>query len=128
MAYDEKLAERIRKALAARRDVSERKMFGGIAFMVRGHMACGIATGDLMVRVGKEGYEDALARPHARPMDFTGRPLEGYVFVAPAGIRTPAGLRFWVALACANAEALPAKKKQVKKQAPRFPPKKSRGR
>jgi TfoX/Sxy family transcriptional regulator of competence genes len=61
--------------------VTEKKMFGGIAFLLDGAMFCGVSGGDLMVRVGAEAHEAALARPHARPMDFTGRPMKGYVFV-----------------------------------------------
>ena len=99
MAYDERLADRIRALLGGRADVEERKMFGGIAFMVAGRMACGVTDGDLMVRVGPDRYEDALARPHTRPMDFTGKPMRGYVYVAPAGIAAKADLRAWVAWA-----------------------------
>ena len=86
MAYDEALAERVRVLLAPRTDVSERKMFGGLAFMVGDHMACGVLGHDLIVRVGPEGSDDALSQPHARPFDFTGRPSRGTVYVAPAGI------------------------------------------
>ena len=72
MAFDEVLAERVRVALADAPDLHERKMFGGIAFMVSGHMACGVAGDDLMLRLGPEGVADALRHPDARPMDFTG--------------------------------------------------------
>ena len=96
MAYDETLAERIRIALRARDDVSERKMFGGIAFMVRDRMAVGVVRDDLMVRVGPEGNDEALAQPHARPMDFTGKPMRGMVYVAPAGVATDADLARWI--------------------------------
>jgi TfoX N-terminal domain len=74
MAYDETLADRIRTALHGRDDVEERKMFGGITFMVAGRMACGVIHDDLMVKVGAEGHPDALAEPHTRPMDFRGDP------------------------------------------------------
>ena len=77
MAYDEKLADRVRDILEGDPGVSERKMFGGLAFMVDGHMACGIAGDDLMLRLGAEGAEAALQKPHVRPMDFTGRPMKG---------------------------------------------------
>ena len=96
MAYDEALAERIRIALRGRDDVAERKMFGGITFMVAGKMACGVIHEDLMVRVGAESHEAAVAEPHTRPMDFTGRPMRGMVYVAPAGVRTDAALDRWV--------------------------------
>jgi TfoX/Sxy family transcriptional regulator of competence genes len=96
MAYDEKLAERIRGAIGARRGVSEKRMFGGVAFLLDGKMFCGISKRDLMVRVGPERHEDALAQAHVRPMDFTGRPMKGYVFVSPAGTRTARALKKWV--------------------------------
>src|SRR5271165_5515262 len=96
MAYDEQLANRIRAILSERTDVSERKMFGGLAFLVAGHMCVGIVGKDLMARVGKEGFEAAVRAPHARPMDFTGKPSTGMVYVAPAGVRTGPALRSWI--------------------------------
>lgn len=120
MAYDERLAERIRACLGDRPDVRERKMFGGLCFMVRGHMACGIVKDDLMLRVGAERYEATLARAHARPMDFTGRPMTGLVYVAPAGFRTRAALAAWLDVATAHAESLPAKTGAKPKARPRF--------
>jgi hypothetical protein len=96
MSYDERLAERIRTCLAARTDVVEKKMFGGLCFMVGGAMCCGLTKTDFMVRVGPDRYDEALAEPHARPMDFTGRPLKGMVYVSPQGIRTDAALARWV--------------------------------
>ena len=77
MAYDENLADRIRKALAGRKGVTEKNMFGGLSFMLGGNMCCGVVREDLVVRVSPGSYEDALAEPHARPMDFTGRPPPG---------------------------------------------------
>jgi TfoX/Sxy family transcriptional regulator of competence genes len=96
MAYDEALASRIRESLRDRRDVTERKMFGGLAFLVAGHMCCGIVGRDLVVRVGREDYESALSEKHVRPMDFTGRPLRGMVYVAPAGLRAKRALAAWI--------------------------------
>ena len=96
MSYDEKLAGRVRKALTDRNDVVEKKLFGGLCFMVSGAMCCGLTGTSFMVRVGSEAYADALAQPHARPMDFTGRPLSGMVYVAPEGLRTEAALARWV--------------------------------
>lgn len=84
-------------------------MFGGIAFMVRGNMCCGVVKDELMVRVGPDRYEEALARPHARPMDFTGRPMKGMLFVAEPGFRTDEALAQWVALASEYAASLPPK-------------------
>ena len=86
MAYDEVLAERVRSLLSARSDVREQKMFGGLAFMVADKMAVGIVGDDLMVRVGRDAYDEVLARPHTRPMDFTGRPSRSMVYVAPDGV------------------------------------------
>lgn len=108
MAYDEELADRVREALGEH-DVglSERRMFGGLAFMANGHMACGVLGDDLMVRVGKDHHEDALAQPHAREMDFTGRPSSGMVYVAPAGTRSDADLAGWVRRGLDHVATLP---------------------
>lgn len=108
MAYDEQLAERVRDVLTTEDGVTERKMFGGLAFMVRGHMACGIVGEDLMLRLGPGVAEQALARPHVRPMDFTGRPLTGMVFVGREGLRG-AALRRWVGKAVGFVDSLPPK-------------------
>ncbi len=96
MAYDEALAERIRGVLAGRDDVEERRMFGGIAFMVGGRMACGVIHDDLLVRVGPEAHDEALAKPHTRVMDFTGRPSRGMIYVSPEGVESDADLARWV--------------------------------
>jgi TfoX/Sxy family transcriptional regulator of competence genes len=109
MAYDEALAERVRRAFGKRRDVVEKKMFGGVAFMVRGHMSCGIMGSSLMVRVDPT-REDALLRERgARPMDFTGRPMRGFLYVEPSGIAGASALRKWVGRAVDFAESKPAK-------------------
>jgi TfoX/Sxy family transcriptional regulator of competence genes len=108
MAYDEDLADRVRDVLETEDGVTERKMFGGLAFMVRGHMACGIVGEDLMLRLGADAAEQALARPQVRPMDFTGRPMTGMVFVAPEGLRG-AALGRWTAKALAFTGTLPPK-------------------
>ena len=88
--------------------VSERKMFGGLAFMVDGHMACGVAGADLMLRLEAGGAEAAMQKPHVRPMDFTGRPMKGMVFVEPPGLRG-ASLGRWVSAATTFARTLPPK-------------------
>ena len=106
MAYDGKLADRVRDVLETEDGVTERKMFGGLAFMVRGHMACGIVGNDLMLRLGAESAEKALERPHVRPMDFTGKPMSGMVYVGPDGLQG-AALRRWVAKSVALVETLP---------------------
>jgi TfoX/Sxy family transcriptional regulator of competence genes len=109
VAYDEELAVGIRGALAdAGADVVERRMFGGLAFMVRGHMTVGVLGDDLMVRVGREAYDDALALPGARPMDFTGKPAAGTVFVAGAGL-DDATLAQWVGRGLAFTQSLAPK-------------------
>ncbi|MFA6148951.1 MAG: TfoX/Sxy family protein [bacterium] len=109
MAFDEAVAKRVRKALAGASDVVEKRMFGGIAFMVRGNMCCGVIGGRLMLRVGPDGYGTALSRPHAKPMDFTGRPMKGMVYVEPAGFATPRDLMVWIERAMKFALSLPAK-------------------
>ena len=109
MAYSEDLASRIREILAEGGDVEERKMFGGIAFMVARHMCVGVIGDDLMARVGPDAHEQALEKPHARPMDFSGRPMKGYVYVAPAGVGTEAKLRKWIQLARDFVVTLPPK-------------------
>ena len=109
MAYDERLADRIRSALDGQAGLGERKMFGGLAFMVHGNMACGVEGDRLMLRVGPDLYEEALGRPHAAPMDFTGRPMKGFVFVEPAGTDTDAALQDWLEMGVRFARSLPPK-------------------
>jgi len=84
-------------------------MFGGIAFMIRGHMSVGIVKDDLMVRVGVEAHGELLRQPHARPMDFTGRPMKGFLYVESAGLESEADLERWVGRGVAHALSLPAK-------------------
>jgi hypothetical protein len=108
MAYDESLAARVRALVADRTDVREQKMFGGLTFMVGGNMCCGVNGDELIVRLDPEREDDALARPHARPMDLTGRPLRGFVMVSPAGLEGER-LQRWVREAVARAESLPPK-------------------
>ncbi len=109
MAYDEGLAERLRDAYADNHDVVERKMFGGLAFMVGGHMSCGVVNETLMVRVGPDLYADALSRPHAREMDFTGKSMNGFVYVDPAGLESDEALASWVDLSVDFVSSLPPK-------------------
>ena len=121
MAFDEELADRIRSLVRGRSDIGERKMFGGLAFLLRGHMCFGIVGTDLMVRVGADGYQGALAKEHVRPMDFTGRPLKGKVYVAPAGVRTKPVLQYWIERGIGFSETLPVKKaspRSLKKRGP----------
>lgn len=109
MPYDEGLAERLREAFSTRKDVTEKKMFGGIAFMVSGNMCCGVVNDTLMARVGPDHYDTALKRPHARKMDFTGRPLKGFVYVAPEGFESDEDLAGWVQVSLDFVTTLPAK-------------------
>lgn len=108
MAYDDKLAARVRALLAERADVSERKMFGGLTFMVGGNMSCGVNGDELIVRLDPEREEEALARPHARPMDLTGRRMRGFITVHTDGLKGRQ-LNRWVQEAVARAESLPPK-------------------
>ena len=110
MSFYEQLAERVRLVLGSRKHLDEKRMFGGLAFLHRGHMACGIVGDELMIRVGPDHHAAALKRAGARPMDFTGRPMKGMVFVGTRGIRTEAQLKRWVTQAIAFAETLPARK------------------
>jgi TfoX/Sxy family transcriptional regulator of competence genes len=111
MAFDQALADRIRDVLSARNGVSERKMFGGIAFMLDGKMAVGVIGEDLMVRLDPADAERALAEPHTRPMDFTGRPSKNMVYVDPSGTSSDADLASWVDAGADHAASLPPKEK-----------------
>src|SRR5436853_5584340 len=117
MAFDERLAERIRGLLAPRKSVSEKKMFGGICFLINGSMCCGVIRNDLCARVGPLRYEEALKHAHTRPMDFTGRPLKGLVFVAPTGLKTQASLKKWLSWAAEFAATEAAKKTRASRRA-----------
>lgn len=107
MAYDEQLAERIRPLLNAFPGIAERNMFGGLAFLLRGNMCCGVVGGELIVRVGSESYSAALDEPHAREMDFGGRLLRGFVYVAADGLTSDGDLRAWVERGARYAQSLP---------------------
>ncbi len=111
MSYDEALAARVRRQLlrAPPRQVTERKMFGGICFLVGGAMCCGVLGRDLIVRVGPQGHADAVRLPHARVFDFTGRPSKGIVYVAPEGLRAAGDLRRWLARSAALSSQAPPK-------------------
>jgi hypothetical protein len=109
MAYDQDLANRVREQLAGEDAVTEMEMFGGIAFLLSGNMAVGVSRDDLMVRVGKDESDDALAQPHTRVFDMTGRPMRNWVLVEPAGVETDAQLSAWVGRGVAFARSLPPK-------------------
>lgn len=109
MTYDEGLAQRIREQLGENRAVTEKRMFGGLAFLLHGNMTVGVVGDEVIARVGPEGTERALARPEARPMDFTGRPMRGWVTVAGPALAEDPVLEHWIATALAFAATLPPK-------------------
>ena len=109
MAYDEGLAQRVREALSDQDGLTEKKMFGGLCFLLNGNMCCGIVRDELMLRVGPEAFEATLARPHAREMDFTGRAMRGMVYVGVDGLEEDADLAGWLEPATAFAGGLPGK-------------------
>jgi hypothetical protein len=109
MAYDEGLAQRIWEVLGEQPGLVEKKMFGGVGFMVHGNMACGVHKDMLIVRVGPEKHEEALARPHTKPFDITGRPMKGWVMVASDGYESDEALKGWVRWGVDFALSLPPK-------------------
>lgn len=111
MPYDEELAQRVRKVIGKTRNITEQKMFGGLAFMREGHMFCGVLGKDLIVRLGREGAAEALVEPHGKFMDFTGKVMKTMVQVAPAGTAEEEQLRAWVQKALRFVKTLQAKEK-----------------
>jgi hypothetical protein len=109
MAYNEALATKLRQLLDNQPDLVEKKMFGGVGFMLQGNMACGVNKDDLIVRVGPDNYETAVIRPHVRPFDFTGRPMKGWVIVEPDGYAADDDLKSWVDEGVEFALSLPSK-------------------
>ena len=107
MAYQESVAARVRQALAGKDGLAEKKMFGGIAFLLNGNMLVGVIGDQLLVRTGPKEYEAALKRPHTGPMTMTGKPMRGFVVVDPAGFATGQDLRIWIALALGFVRELP---------------------
>ena len=106
----EELAERIRKILFDDPNISERKMFGGVCFMLNGNMLCGpTKSGFLMVRVGKDLEAEARSKPHTREMDFTGKPMKGFIYVVEDGLQNDDDIRQWIAFATQFVGNLPAK-------------------
>ena len=110
MAYDEGLAQRVREHFGDRANVEERKMFGGLCFMVSNHMCCGIVGDTLMARVGPENYDACLGKEHASEMDFTGKAMKGMIYVSPAGIEADLELAHWVEICNSFVRSLPPKK------------------
>jgi TfoX/Sxy family transcriptional regulator of competence genes len=110
VAYDEDFANRVRELLADEKGISEKAMFGGLAFLLKGNMAVGLSGGgELMVRVGPDATDDALSRPHTRLFDMTGRPMKGWILVAPEGVKTKRQLDAWVKRGTNFARTLPPK-------------------
>lgn len=109
MPYEEALAERMRNVLKRRRGIEERRMFGGLAFLVNGHMACGVQDNRLVLRLGANGAARALREPHTSPMDFTGKPIRSMVYVEPAGCGGDEQLASWMNRAIRFARSLPPK-------------------
>jgi TfoX/Sxy family transcriptional regulator of competence genes len=109
MSYHPDVAARLRQFFSGRGDIVEKRMVGGLSFLVNGHMCCGVTSSSLMVRVGPGAYEQALAEPHVRPMQFAGKPLAGYVCVDPAGVESDAAFAAWVQRGIDFVSALPAK-------------------
>ena len=109
MSYDEKTAERVRQVLANQHGLVERKMMGGLCFMVGGHMSCGVTGHALLIRVGPENYHRTLALAHVRPLEFAGRRPTGFILVDPAGHRTPAAFAKWIQRGLDFVSTLPRK-------------------
>ena len=109
MAYNETLAARVRQILSSVMGFSERKMFGGLCFLIYGNMCCGVLKNELVLRLDPELARETLGGPHTRPMDFTGRPMKGFVFIEGAGLRTDRQLRDLVSMALSFAQSLPRK-------------------
>jgi TfoX/Sxy family transcriptional regulator of competence genes len=109
MPYSEALAERVRHLLTGRKGIAERKMFGGVGFLLRGHMLVGVWQHSLLARVGPDDYQNALAQPHVREFDITGRAMRGWVLVDPDGVDEDRQLSDWIDRATAFVQTLPAK-------------------
>jgi TfoX/Sxy family transcriptional regulator of competence genes len=109
MAYNETLAARIRQLLARRKNVEEKKMFGGVGCLLNGNMLVGVWKDSLIVRLGPDSYDDALLEPHVREFDITGKPMKGWVLVEPEGVEDDDQLKDWIERAAEFVKALPAK-------------------
>lgn len=116
MAYNEKLADRIREALVDLPNTEEKHMFGGVCFMVNDKMCIGVIKDDMMCRIDPDKEETALSKHGCRPMDFTHRPMKGYVYVDESGMKTAKEFQYWISLCLEfNSKAKAAKKKARKK-------------
>jgi len=115
MAYSEKLAKRIIKLLKSQKGIVEKKMFGGICYMLKDKMIAGIVENKLMIRCLREEYDKLLKKPHADEMTFTGKPMKGFLYVAPEGIRTDKQLQKWLDVGIEFAHKSPPKKRKIRK-------------
>ena len=113
MAYDEGLAQRIRELVQHKPNIVEKKIFGGIAFMAYDYMFVGVVKNDLMARVGLANHAAALAKAHVIPMEFSGKPMTGYVFVQPLGLAEDEQLQHWIDMCFAFVRSLPVKPKKI---------------
>jgi TfoX/Sxy family transcriptional regulator of competence genes len=111
MAFDESLAERIRKRLVRRKNIAEKKMFGGIGFLLNGNMLVGVWKDSLIARIDPDETDEALKEPHAKVFDITGRPMKGWVLVGPEGVENDDQLSEWIQRAVKFSATLPAKEK-----------------
>jgi len=109
MAYDTQLSDRVRAALGPQTGLTEKKMFGGIGFMINGNMACGVHADELILRLAVADTEATLKKPHTRSFDMSGRPMRGWVLVHADGLKTEAALKKWMAIGVSYATSLPAK-------------------
>ncbi len=109
MAYDEKLAARARQILSSVAGFSEKKMFGGLCFLIHGNMCCGVLKDELVLRLDPARAQELLSRPYTKPMDFTGRPMKGFLFIEAGGLGTDRQLQDWVSMALASAQGRPRK-------------------
>ena len=109
MAFDENLAARIRTALGRKKGVEEKKMFGGLCFLLHGNMLVGVWKNSLIARIGQEQADEAMLEPHAKPMDITGKPMKGWIMVEPDGVVDDAEVKKWVQRAVKFVGNLPGK-------------------
>jgi TfoX/Sxy family transcriptional regulator of competence genes len=128
MPFDPTLAARIRILLARQRGITEQKMFGGLAFLRRGSMCCGVLGNALVLRLGNDGVEQALRQPHTRPMNFTGKSIKSMLYIDPPALTTDAELRSWIKQALTFVTALPPTKKRRNPSTPRRPTRRSAAR
>ena len=111
MSYDDKLGARVIECLQRKRDITRKKMFGGLCFLLHGNMLCGIVGDKLVARVRPDAYEELLTRKHVEPMTFTGKPMKGMLYILPGGTRTRSSLEAWLSRSMEFVKSLPRKQK-----------------